>query len=66
MRPMTKNPRTNQRKALRGQATVEYSVVSHSLLFFGAAGLLPVMTQLFKAVTTYFDSVYAVIQTAAL
>ncbi len=64
MQPTTKTRRNRQ--APRGQATVEYSVVSHALIFFGATGLLPVMNEVFKAITLYFDSVYAVVQTAAL
>lgn len=52
--------------APRGQAMVEYSVVSHFLLIGGSAALLPVITELFRAITAFYDSVYTVVETAAL
>lgn len=53
-------------KAPRGQAMVEYSVVSHFLLIGGSAALLPVIARLFEGINAFYDSVYAVIETAAL
>lgn len=53
-------------RAPRGQSMVEYSVISHFILFSGTLFLLPVITQLFQGLTKFYDSVYTVIQTAAL
>jgi Flp pilus assembly pilin Flp len=50
----------------RGQAMVEYSLVSHFMLIGGSLLLLPVINQLLKAITTFYDSIYTVIQTAAI
>ncbi len=50
----------------RGQATVEYSIVSHAIIFFGGLGLLPLASNLLGAITTFYDSVYAVLQSAAV
>jgi hypothetical protein len=55
-----------KRRAPRGQAMVEYSVVSHFLLIGGSAALLPVISRLFEGINKFYDSVYAVIETAAL
>lgn len=54
------------RRAPRGQAMVEYSVISHFILFSGTLLLLPVITKMFEGLTKFYDSVYTVIQTAAL
>jgi hypothetical protein len=45
---------------------VEYTLVAHFLLVGGALGLLPLITLLYQAITAFYDSVYAVLQTAAL
>jgi hypothetical protein len=58
--------KSDRRRSPRGQATVEYSVVSHALIFFGATGLLPVIVQLLNAISTFYQSVYTVVQTAAI
>lgn len=50
----------------RGQATVEYSMVSHALLFFGGVGVLPLAMNLLTAITAFYESVYAVIQSALI
>jgi hypothetical protein len=54
-----------QRRHPRGQATVEYSMVSHALLFFGGVGILPMAMNIMSAITSFYDSVYQVIQSAA-
>ncbi len=61
-------PSTQQlkRRAPRGQAMLEYSLVSHFILIGGTAALLPVITRLFEAISQFYDSVYTVIETAAL
>ena len=53
-------------KAPRGQAMLEYSLISHFILIGGSAMLLPVMTRLFEGISLFYDSVYTVIQTGAL
>jgi hypothetical protein len=55
-----------KRKAPRGQAMVEYSVVSHFLLMGGSAVMMKVIPRLFEAINAFYDSVYTVIETAAL
>lgn len=54
------------RRAPRGQAMVEYSVISHFILIGGSLLLLPVVTRLFNDISVFYDSVYTVLQTAAL
>lgn len=55
-----------KRKAPRGQAMVEYSVVSHFLLMGGSAVMMKVIPRLFEGINAFYDSVYTVIETAAL
>ncbi len=50
----------------RGQAMVEYSVIAHALLIGGTLLLLPVVTQVLKALTIFYDSIYTVLQSAVL
>lgn len=66
MKPSNAEPRTQRRLSPRGQAMVEYSVVAHFILFSGTLLLLPVITRMFEALTAFYDSVYSIIQTAAL
>lgn len=53
-------------QAPRGQAMVEYSVVTHFLLIGGTAALLPVIARLFEGISLFYDGVYTIIETAAL
>ncbi len=66
MQNNNREQKRSRRSMPRGQSTVEYSWVSHALIFFGATGLLPVMVEVFNAITTFYDSVYTVVQTAAV
>jgi Flp pilus assembly pilin Flp len=50
----------------RGQAMVEYSLISHFMLIGGSLLLLPMINLLLNAITRFYDSVYTVIQTAAI
>lgn len=61
-----KNRQQKRLKAPRGQAMVEYSVVSHAILFGGAAMMLPIISKLFQGINMFYDSVYTVIETAAV
>jgi hypothetical protein len=60
------NAKKLTRKAPRGQAMVEYSVVSHFLLMGGSAVMMKVIPRLFEAINMFYDSVYTVIETAAV
>ncbi len=63
----SKKPADGKRlKAPRGQAMLEYSLISHFILMGGGVFLLPVITRLFEGISLFYDSVYAVIQTGAL
>lgn len=53
-------------RAPRGQAMVEYSVISHFILIGGSLLLLPVVTELFNGISQFYDSVYTIIETAAV
>jgi len=53
-------------KAPRGQAMVEYSVITHFLLIGGSGVLLVVVPRLFEGISQFYDSVYTVVETAAL
>lgn len=52
--------------APRGQAMVEYSVVTHFLLVGGALALLPVMGKLFESFGKFYDSVFFVLCSGAI
>lgn len=54
------------RRAPRGQAMVEYSIISHALLLGGGVAMLPIVIRLINALSTYFASVYFVLSTGAL
>ena len=63
----SKKPADGKRlKTPRGQAMLEYSLISHFILIGGSLALLPIMTRLFEGISLFYDSVYAVIQTGAL
>lgn len=49
------------RRGRRGQAMVEYSMVSHVLLIGGAAMAWPFMSALMNAMNLYYQSVYFII-----
>jgi hypothetical protein len=45
---------------------VEYSVVTHFLLIGGSGVLLIVVPRLFAGISQFYDSVYTIVETAAL
>ena len=55
-----------RRRRSRGQAMVEYSVVSHFLLVGGTLALLPVMGTLFEAFSKFYESLFYVINNGAI
>lgn len=59
-------PSPTRRKSPRGQAMVEYSVVSHAILFGGSMMMLPIIQKLFEGISLFYDGVYTIIETAAL
>lgn len=60
------NTRRAPRRAPRGQAMLEYSLVSHFILLGGSATMLFWSARLFEGINKFYDSVYTVIETAAL
>lgn len=45
---------------------VEYTWVGHVLVLGGGLALMPAINLMFKAITQFYDSVYTIIQTAAV
>ena len=56
-----RRPRSLARTLRRGQAMVEYSVVSHFLLFSGTVLLLPLIAKLYAALDAFYRGMYMVI-----
>ena len=54
------------RRAPRGQAMVEYSLVTHFLLFGGGLGMIVFMGRLWDALTKFYDSMFFVLKTGAI
>ncbi len=54
------------RSSPRGQAMVEYSVVTHFLLIGGTLALLPVMSILYDSLSKYYESIFFVLSTGAV
>jgi hypothetical protein len=63
---MMRTIRRRKLKAPRGQAMIEYSIITHFILFFGALGLMPAIVWLFRGLNTYYDSVYLVLQSSSI
>lgn len=61
-----RRPVSQRRRRPRGQAMVEYSIITHFILIGGSLLLLPVFTQLFEALTKYFEGIYLMIKTGAI
>jgi len=55
-----------RRKAVRGQAMVEYSAVSHAILFFGVVTIMPLMAKLFEAFSQFYESIFFVLNRGAI
>jgi len=62
----TRTDRPSLAPSRRGQAMVEYSVVSHFLLVGGTLALLPVMGTLFEAFSKFYESLFYVINNGAI
>lgn len=50
----------------RGQAMVEYSLVSHFLLVGGALAMLPVMSKLYGAFSQFYAGVFFILNNGAI
>lgn len=64
-----KTARTTKSKTglrARGQAMVEYSIVTHFLLIGGSLALLPVVSKLYDALSKFYESIYMVLNTGAI
>jgi hypothetical protein len=69
MTEMTRRQRAAARaRRSRGQAMVEYSIVSHAILLIGATGMLGIgqYLRLFEAMNTYLESLYFVVTAGAM
>lgn len=53
-------------RRFRGQAMVEYSVVTHAILIGGGTMLLPLIVKFYDALSKFYDSVYFVLNSAAI
>ena len=58
--------RARSTKSPRGQAMVEYSVVTHFLLIGGTLALLPVMSILYNSLSKFYESIFFVLSTGAV
>lgn len=61
-----KKRRSAEPRAPRGQAMIEYSIVTHFLLIGGSLALMPVMSKLYDALSKYYESIYSVLNTGAV
>ena len=50
----------------RGQAMVEYSVISHFMLVGGGLALLPVMMKFYEALSKFYEGVFFVLERGAI
>jgi hypothetical protein len=64
------SPSANRKSALsrspRGQAMVEYSLVTHVLFIAGTFSMMPLISWLFEALSRYYESIYFVLKSAAV
>ena len=51
---------------LRGQAMVEYSLISHALLIGGGLGLMPIIAKLYEGLDLYYKSIFFVLTSGAI
>lgn len=60
--------RASRARLARGQAMVEYSVVSHAILLIGGTSMLGIgqYLRLFDAIDRYLDSLYYVLSSGAV
>jgi len=50
----------------RGQAMVEYSVITHAIVIGGGLALLPVIAKLLEALDTFYQGIYFVLENGAI
>ncbi len=59
-------PRSVKRQQPRGQAMVEYSVVTHFILLGGTIAMMPMMSILYDSLSKFYESIYFVLLTGAV
>lgn len=64
--PKAMSVRRRTWRRLRGQAMVEYSVVTHAILIGGGGMLLPLIVKFYEGLSKFYDSVYFVLNSAAI
>lgn len=55
-----------RKQSRRGQATVEYALVTHFLLIGGGLLLMPILADFFNSLSLFFESLYFVLNTGAI
>ena len=65
-KPKPQSPRARAWRRLRGQAMVEYSVVTHFILIGGTFTFLQSYVQFYDALTKFYKGVYFVLNNAAI
>ena len=65
-RPTRSKALAQAQRSPRGQAMVEYSVVTHFLLIGMSPAMMWVMSRLYDGLTKYYDSIFQVLQTGAV
>ncbi len=58
--------RRRRLRAPRGQAMVEYSMISHLLMIGGGTTMLFLSKELFNKLSLYFDGIYYVLQSSCV
>ena len=53
-------------KSPRGQAMVEYSVITHFLLVGGSFVMMKILPTFFQALTSYYESLFFVLSSGAI
>lgn len=63
-----KTQRALRQRRSRGQAMIEYSIVTHALLLIGGTTMMGIgqYLRLFEGIDVYLKSIYFVLQTAAV
>lgn len=68
VKAVSKSQRQRRYRLARGQAMVEYSIVTHALLLVGGGAVLGIAQylRLFDSLNRYLDGLYFVLSTAAI
>lgn len=55
-----------RRLSRRGQAMVEYSIITHFILIGGVSLMLPLIVRLYDGLSKYFEGIYFVLSSGAI